>query len=225
MATGTEDQERTPAEGVSSLLNHMGASIGAYFLNAGPPNPAKQRRPSSTPYSRRSRQLRRTGSDVSSPARSARQCPPSDAHATGTLAIWVRGADPNCQTSLEVDPMSQKRTSVVLGALPRTRPHRRSEKRSRVSDDRPAAEPAAAGARPANATRDANRARPARGKRLRQPAQPGGLPPDSRARKPPPPTGAEIVEITFRAAAELAEIGFVAGAQVFRNAVSRLPRP
>ncbi|MBV8990544.1 MAG: hypothetical protein JO372_18480, partial [Solirubrobacterales bacterium] len=99
------------------------------------------------------------------------------------------------------------------------------------------------GARPADAKRDANRTRPATGKRararsqpavpdekptstgLRQLAQPGVVPRASRARKPPPPTGADIVETTFRAAAELAEIGFVAGAQVFRNAVSRLPRP
>ncbi len=203
----------------------------------------------------------------------------------------------------EAQPMSKKQTPDVLGALPHTRPHRRSQKRPAVSTgaapDPPVAEARAGGGeRASTAGRERSggkrersggkrersggkrersggkrersggeraqqgrsrsamasgtqagsrsgtgpgrssdtRTRETRsrtgtererssGKRLPQPPQPAGLPTASRGLTPPPPTGTEIIEITVRAAAELAEIGFVASAQALRNAVSRLPRP
>ncbi|HUA03843.1 MAG TPA: hypothetical protein VMB27_08075 [Solirubrobacteraceae bacterium] len=143
--------------------------------------------------------------------------------------------------------MSDERPSDVLGALPRRRPHRRSDKRATPA---PAAEHAAVvpapvaersgtgtkrapssrprGARPANgprpATSDAQPRR--RAEPLRQPAQPAGTP-------PAPPqrgsrdysTGKDILGIAAQAAAELAEIGLSVSARALRNAVGRLPRP
>jgi len=164
------------------------------------------------------------------------------------------------------DRLSDERPSDVLGALPRRRPHRRSDKRASpalpkrsasssarrtanggaaAGSDAPAAPNRAAAtaalrARGARKTPAARRETPAarreapttrrpsapRPERLRQPAQPAGVPPT-----PPRPgvaefsTGRDILGIAAQAAAELAEIGLSVSARVLRNAVSRLPRP
>jgi hypothetical protein len=91
--------------------------------------------------------------------------------------------------------MSDEQPDGVLGGLPPTRPHRRSAKR------RPA--PATAKPRPKAGT--AARGEPA----------------------PAPARGNEdgILGTAVQAAAELAEIGLMAGARALRGALSRLPRP
>jgi len=68
---------------------------------------------------------------------------------------------------------------------------------------------------------------PLRAERLRQPAQPAGVPPTSRRESRPDDqtTGLDILGIAAQAAAELAEIGLSVSARALRNAVGRLPRP
>jgi DnaK suppressor protein len=154
--------------------------------------------------------------------------------------------------------MSDERHSEVLGGLPRTRPHRRSDKRAATSAapatpgpetppaatkpaaKKPAAKTPAAkkpaakkpAARKAAAKKaTANTPAATGGTRLRQPAQPDGLPAQPRATNRPaprpsaPPKGGEILGTAVQAAAEIAEIGLSAGARAIRRAVSRLPRP
>jgi len=111
--------------------------------------------------------------------------------------------------------MSEKPPSEVLRALPRTRPHRRSDKRS---------PPPASPARAAPAIEPGRRAAPKQ-ERLRQPPQPAGTPTSPRSRKPVPATGADILGTAVQAAAELAEIGLSVSARALRNAVARLPKP
>jgi hypothetical protein len=138
--------------------------------------------------------------------------------------------------------MNDDRPSEVLGGLPRTRPHRRSDKR---------AAPAVTGtpkaqATPSARTKPAPRAKGAtprakapapKAGRLRQPAQPAGTPslrspathrrprPIPPARRTAAPSGGEILGTAVQAAAELAEIGLSASARALRNALARLPRP
>lgn len=150
--------------------------------------------------------------------------------------------------------MPDQRQSEVLGALPRTRPHRRSAKRPErpgetTGKPKPTARPAArrsSNATVAQATRVPAKPRPAAGPRsgpravtgsrpatrtkskadrLRQPPQPRGIP--SQPRSPVPSTlqRTEILGTFVRATAELTEIGLALGAQVLRRAVARLPRP
>jgi len=64
-----------------------------------------------------------------------------------------------------------------------------------------------------------------RPQRLRQPAQPPGVPPSPSGHRPPQPSGRDIVGTAAQAAAELAEIGLSMSARALRSAVSRLPRP
>ncbi|MBV9465954.1 MAG: hypothetical protein JO206_03475 [Solirubrobacterales bacterium] len=94
--------------------------------------------------------------------------------------------------------MSKQRPTEVLGALPRTRPHRRSEKRA----------PAPAGSAPARSASTPAAATPRR-------TQPGS------ADQPPGGTLGTAVQV----AAELAEIGLAISARAVRGALSRLPRP
>ena len=129
--------------------------------------------------------------------------------------------------------MSEQPPTDLLSALPRTRPHRRSGKRGAPpAGSKPPAPRAPRSAAPA--TKPARSARAAREpagrspeRRLRQPAQPGGIPSARRApkRKPAPATRAELVGTAVQAVGELAEIGLALGARALRNAVSRLPRP
>jgi hypothetical protein len=151
--------------------------------------------------------------------------------------------------------MSEKQSSDVLGALPRTRPHRRSQKRAAPVSAKP---PAAGEARATSGTRPETRTGPtrpetrtgsprpetppgptrpvtrigpvtqpqaAKASRLAQPAQPGGVPKVARTPNVAPATDSDIVGTAVRAAAELAEIGLSAGARAVKGAVSRLPRP
>lgn len=132
--------------------------------------------------------------------------------------------------------MPDRPSSDVMSALPRTRPHRRSEKRKGQPERRAPAEPrtapaeprtarAASKPRPAPKPRNVSKARARKPTRLQQPAQPAGTPPRPRSRRPLPATGTEIVGTAVQAAAELAEIGLSMSARMLRNAVSRLPRP
>jgi hypothetical protein len=123
--------------------------------------------------------------------------------------------------------MPDERPPEVLTALPRTRPHRRSNKRPTRTTEPPATEPG---------TGDPVRATP-KPPPLRQPAQPAGTPDAPPTRKPsddplPPepsgsrlPSGTELVGTAVQAAAELAEIGISLTARALRRTVSRLPRP
>jgi len=151
--------------------------------------------------------------------------------------------------------MPDDRPSEVLGSLPRTRPHRRSEKRRSPAagptgpqaadgERRPPADtpkpqaadtpkPArTANSKPRRAANSTSRrtgapkaVRSPRPQRLGQPAQPAGTPSAPRTRKPIPPSGTQILGTAVQAAAELAEIGLSVSARALRRAVSRLPRP
>ncbi|MGO9497850.1 MAG: hypothetical protein ACLQA5_14255 [Solirubrobacteraceae bacterium] len=150
--------------------------------------------------------------------------------------------------------MSDERPSDVLGALPRRRPHRRSDKRAAPASGAPAgakraattakrtgtpakraATPRARGPRPATRPGQATpkppvtqaQPTPLRAERLRQPSQPAGVPPTPpRAGRPDDQTTSrDILGIAAQAAAELAEIGLSVSARALRNAVGRLPRP
>ena len=143
--------------------------------------------------------------------------------------------------------MSERPPSDVMSALPRTRPHRRSQKRkpapasnadgsptkakAKAKANAEAKPQATSRAKPATKTTRSRPAKPRaasqprRPSRLQQPAQPEGTPPNPRSRRPLPATGTEIVGTAVQAAAELAEIGLSMSARVVRNAVARLPRP
>ena len=135
--------------------------------------------------------------------------------------------------------MTGERPPEVLISLPRTRPHRRSEKRpARPADPTPAAaKPGAAkpgpakprAAKPSTAAKKPSATKPSTAAKkpapLRQPAQPAGTPPGPRARRPAPSRGSDVVGTAVRAAAELAELGLTVGARAIRGAVARLPRP
>lgn len=149
--------------------------------------------------------------------------------------------------------VSNDRPGDVLGSLPRRRPHRRSDKRARPAPpDASAAEQTAAPAsapgkqrrkQPTQAGSGTRRKRPPaesatarvastptgsprpRPERLRQPAQPPGVPPAVNGRRPEEPDGRRILGTAAKAAAELAEIGLTVSARALRNAVARLPRP
>jgi outer membrane biosynthesis protein TonB len=140
--------------------------------------------------------------------------------------------------------MSDEQPSEVLGSLPRTRPHRRSDKREvrqAEAGDTPKTEaeptkkptpkrppvttkPAAASAPRAAPKRQPRPAKPTT-PRLRQPAQPEGTPATPSPRRPVPARGTDIVGTAVQAAAELAEIGLSLTARAVKGAVSRLPRP
>ena len=129
--------------------------------------------------------------------------------------------------------MNEERPTDLLSALPRTRPHRRSDKRATPPGGRkpPADKPAtrrASSARKAAARKPAPRtSSPAATRRLSQPSQPRGIPDARRApkRKPAPAAAPELVGTAVQAVGELAEIGLALTARALRNAVSRLPKP
>jgi hypothetical protein len=106
-------------------------------------------------------------------------------------------------------PMSDELPSKVLGALPRTRPHRRSDKRAALAGN-PVGRDLPLTADPA----------------VREPSPPPAAdPPDSFDARRPLPAGANVLGTAVQAAAELAEIGLSASARALRSALSRLPRP
>ncbi len=110
-----------------------------------------------------------------------------------------------------------EKSSEILGALPRTRPQRRSSKRGPASDESKnsleagiAGDGPPAGARPPKDTPS-------------PPARP-------RASSPPPPVAPPpkrpgLAKTFVQAGAELAEIGLSVAARAVRDTVSRLPRP
>jgi GTP diphosphokinase / guanosine-3',5'-bis(diphosphate) 3'-diphosphatase len=149
--------------------------------------------------------------------------------------------------------VSEQRPSDVLGALPRRRPQRRSAKRGTPPEvgngtgtkptDTPtaaptvtktatrarkpaAAKPAAPPTKPAPTAPRATAPRAAarRPQRLRQPAQPAGVPPSPHGRPTDQPTGRHLLGTAAQAAAELAEIGLSVSARAVRRVVDRLPR-
>jgi hypothetical protein len=85
----------------------------------------------------------------------------------------------------------------VIGALPHSRPHRRSEKRA---------------ARPGSSSVRGTAESPA----------PEPLAPEQSTPEPDTP---DLLSTAVHALAELAEIGLTAGARALRIAVSRLPHP
>lgn len=124
--------------------------------------------------------------------------------------------------------MSEKSRESVLGALPHSRAHRRSDKRAarpqppgRSDADRaasPSADRAPSPSADRGASPNADRAAspsadPEAGDRAR--SHPGA----------PLDDPAEIAATVVRAAIELAEIGATAGLRALRSALSRLPRP
>jgi hypothetical protein len=128
--------------------------------------------------------------------------------------------------------MSDERRRDVIGSLPSTRPHRRSEKRGPAGEGtgKPAAEKAAAkkpAAKKPAAKKPAAR-KPAARKppvnvRTRTPGAPAEPPP--RRSEPAPAEHHGTLETVVLAAAELTEIGLRAGARALRDVVARLPRP
>lgn len=155
-------------------------------------------------------QLRKTGALVST----------SLAHVGRTAA-----SSPSAQPCAG---MTDDREPEILGNLPRTRPHRRSDKRSSAGQAN-GRRTAASAKRSPNGTSAARKpaaaASRARSQPLRQPKQPAGAPPAPSSRRPRPASGSEIASTLVQAAGELAEIGLSAGARAIRNALARLPRP
>jgi hypothetical protein len=137
-----------------------------------------------------------------------------------------------------VAAMSDQPPPGVLGGLPRTRPHRRSQKRPARSPevDGVAAKPRAAAsgaakpraAKPRVATSPPSKPRDAKAHSAHTRAQAKPRPTQVRVAKPPaamPPTStAGPLETAVQAAAELAEIGLSVSARALRGALSRLPR-
>jgi hypothetical protein len=149
--------------------------------------------------------------------------------------------------------MTDERHPGVLGSLPRTRPHRRSDKRPAVAAPEPVvspvevtpepkpavaktrstgtAKPRAAGtAKPRASTNAKPRATVSPKATVKQAdATPVGEAKSRRTparQSPPPPAPVPgAVETAVQAAAELAEIGLQASARALRRTLSRLPRP
>jgi hypothetical protein len=129
--------------------------------------------------------------------------------------------------------MSEKSDTSVLGSLPHSRPHRRSEKRAARPEPQQTAEPKPAGkprqtAKPKPAAKP-KRAAAAKPRATTTRAAPAPAPEQAPPKRPDNPAslpqGTELVGTVVKAAAELAEIGLTVGARALRTAVSRLPHP
>jgi hypothetical protein len=128
--------------------------------------------------------------------------------------------------------MSDEQHSDVLGNLPHTRPHRRSDKRG-ARPATPQAEAAPADTATPPESKAAPKPKPAPKAKTTPQRQPTtavpprpATPPRRPPATPPKRTGrTEVLGTAVQAAAELAEIGLSVGARAIRRAVSRLPRP
>jgi hypothetical protein len=140
--------------------------------------------------------------------------------------------------------MSDPPQRSVLGSLPRTRPHRRSDKRAGAPAN-PATAPAVsaqatASPKPRTATKPQATTKPGTATKPQATTKPGTATKPRAATKPktaaaplrrraepvaPPPQTHGALETAVQAAAELAEIGLHASARALRRVVSRLPRP
>jgi hypothetical protein len=136
-----------------------------------------------------------------------------------------------------VTQVSDERPSDVLGALPRRRPQRRSDKRQAREPNQSKA-PSRANVATTTGTATVERPKTTatlptppratprrRTQPLAQPAQPPGTPPTSQERPGDQATGRHILGTAAQAAAELAGIGLSISARALRGAVDRLPRP
>jgi multifunctional 2-oxoglutarate metabolism enzyme len=130
-----------------------------------------------------------------------------------------RGAPPQAgngngtkPTATETAPTATKTAPTAAKTAPRAR--------------RPAAaKPAPPAAKPAP-PQAPSRATARRPQRLRQPAQPAGVPPTSPGRPAEDqPKGRHVLGTAAQAAAELAEIGLSVSARALRRVIDRLPRP
>ena len=123
-----------------------------------------------------------------------------------------------------IGPMNDEPGPGVLGSLPRTRPHRRSDKRAAPAPGGPAVQPSVQMAAEPTTTEPTTTEtpEPARAHTPRPRPRPV-KPPMAPATVPESPPG--VLGTTVQAAAELAEIGLHAGARALRGALSRLPRP
>jgi hypothetical protein len=146
-------------------------------------------------------------------------------------------------------PMSDE-PSGVIGSLPSTRPHRRSDKRGPAADTTSAAEektqPIASKANTTSARKPASKpprkpaSKPPRNPAAKTAGKPTAKRPPAnvRSRTPGPPRTSPAagstpqreeqhgtLETAIQAAAELTELSLRAGARALRGVVSRLPRP
>jgi hypothetical protein len=132
-----------------------------------------------------------------------------------------------------IPAMSEKPHDSVLGSLPQSRPHRRSEKRAA----RPATPAVAAESKaPVNPTAPVKPTGPKSTKPAatrtasRKVRESAATPPTTEPEQPPSsshtlPGGTELVGTVVKATAELAEMGLTVGTRALRIALSRLPRP
>jgi hypothetical protein len=133
--------------------------------------------------------------------------------------------------------MSHNHSTDLMGALPRTRPHRRSDKRpARGAATAPPKQTTAATAPPKQTTAKvaprkettAGAATRRQVRRLPQPPQPEGTPtraPAGPVRRPARPAPVPVLTTAVQAVGELAEIGLSLGTRALRGAIGRLPRP
>jgi hypothetical protein len=125
-----------------------------------------------------------------------------------------------------IDPMSEERPDVI-GSLPSTRPHRRSERRVAPAPGAPPQPDPTARKPPAKPRTPTARKPPTNIRNRRPPPTPSPSPPLREADAPPPPTPDRpgMAQTLVQAAAEITEIGLKASARALRGAVSRLPKP
>jgi hypothetical protein len=127
-----------------------------------------------------------------------------------------------------IHAMSEKSEPTVLGALPHSRPHRRSDKRAARPPEPVAAGDSKPRPGPKGPAKAAAQTRPARqpkkqAETKREPETTGGQ--DASTKCDATGGATELLTTAVQAAAELAEIGLSAGARALRIAISRLPHP
>jgi hypothetical protein len=177
----------------------------------------------------RTRPHRRSDKRGARPSDPATTAAPPETSADGKAAR--RPAPARKTTAASKTPAARKTTAASKPAAARRPAARKSPAASKspAAAKSPAASksPAAAKSPAARRSTAAKAQARERSGRLRQPAQPAGIPthPRNARRKRAPKAGAEILGTAVQATAELAEIGLVLSARALRNAVSRLPRP